>query len=102
MYEQAAIPVGDPQRFSAVKSAVETSFSSGRVKEFLKSLDRQKIRIREFEDVLIGGFLGPSAAADYSKLGNGDQGQIREFYLATLEKVAPELRSKFLKLYSYY
>jgi len=36
------------------------------------------------------------------KLGNADQGQIREFYLASLERVTPELRQKFFKLYAYY
>jgi hypothetical protein len=35
-------------------------------------------------------------------LGNADQGQIREFYLASLEKVAPEVRQRFFKLYAYY
>jgi hypothetical protein len=46
--------------------------------------------------------LGAAAAAQYNRLGNGDQGQIREFYLASLEEVAPELRTKFFKLYAYY
>ena len=48
------------------------------------------------------GILGALTAAEYNRLGNGDQGQIREFYLASLEKVAPELRTKFFKLYAYY
>ena len=38
----------------------------------------------------------------YQQLGNADQGQIREFYLASLERVPPELRQKFFKLYAYY
>jgi hypothetical protein len=41
-------------------------------------------------------------AAFYKKLGNADQGQIREFYLASVEKVDPALRAKYLKLYAYY
>ena len=57
---------------------------------------------RDFEDVLRKGNLGASAAAEYSRLGNADQGQIRELYLASLERVAPELREKFFKLYAYY
>ena len=36
------------------------------------------------------------------KLDNSDQGQIRELYLASLERVAPELREKFFRLYAYY
>ena len=42
-----------------------------------------------------------ATAAEYGSLTNGDQGQIREFYLASLEQVSPELRSRFFKLYAY-
>ena len=102
LYEQPVLPISDPQTFNAVKSAIESSFSSGRVAEFLKSLERSKLRIRDFEDVLSKGNLGASTAAEYNRLGNADQGQIREFYLASLERVAPEIREKFFKLYAYY
>ena len=102
LYEQPVLPISDPQTFGAVKSAIESSFSSGHVAEFLKSLERSKLRIRDFEDVLGKGHLGPNTAAEYNRLGNADQGQIRELYLASLEHVAPELREKFLKLYAYY
>jgi len=102
MYEQAVLQVADPETFGAVKTAVETSFSSGKVVTFLKSLERAGLRIRDFEAVLAKGLLGSNAAAGYARLGNGDQGQIRELYLASLERVAPELRQKFFKLYAYY
>ena len=102
LHEQAVIPVANPQAFGAVKSAIETAFSPAKVEDFLKSLKRAGLRIRDFELVLHKGLLGASTAGEYSRLGNGDQGQIREFYLASLEKVAPELRTQFLKLYSYY
>ncbi|WP_263408064.1 hypothetical protein [Terriglobus tenax] len=102
MYEQAVIPVQDQQTFNAVKSAVESSFSSAKVQDFLKSLDRAKLRIREFEQILSSGKLGSAAAAGYAKLGDGDKGMIRELYLSSLEKVALELRSKYLKVYAYY
>jgi hypothetical protein len=102
MYQQPVLQVEDPQTFNAVKSAIDTSFSAGRVAEFLSSLERSKLRIRDFEDVLGKGNLGAGAAAEYSRLGNADQGQIRELYLASLERVAPELREKFFKLYAYY
>ena len=46
------------------------------------------------------GILG--AETEYGRLGIGDQGLIREFYLASREQVAPELRAKFFKLYAYY
>jgi hypothetical protein len=102
MYEQAVLSIADPETFGTVKAAVEASFSSGRVAGFLKSLERAKLRIRDFETVLRKGLLGAATAGEYSRLGNADQGQIREFYLASLERVAPELRQKFFKLYAYY
>jgi len=102
MYQQPVLPISDPQTFSAVKNAIESSFSAGHVADFLKSLERSKLRIRDFEDVLGKGNLGSATAAEYSRLGDGDQGQIRELYLASLEQVAPELREKFFKLYAYY
>ncbi len=102
MYEQPVLSISDPQTFHAVKSAIESSFSSDRVADFLRSLERSKLRIRDFETVLGRGGLGTGTQAEYSKLGNSDQGQIREFYLASLEHVSPELREKFFKLYAYY
>ena len=100
--EQPVLPIADPVAFGAVKTAIETSFSSGKVRDFLRSLERQGLRIREFEDVLGKGLLGPKTAGEYKRLPDGDQGQIREFYLASLEKVAPELRRQFFRLYAYY
>jgi hypothetical protein len=102
LHEQAAIPVADPQAFGVVRSAIQTAFSLPKVKDFLKSIERAGLRIRDFELVLRKGALGPSVADEYGRLGHGDQGQIREFYLASLEQVSPELRTQFFKLYSYY
>ena len=102
LHEQAAIPVADPQAFGVVRSAIQTAFSLPKVKDFLKSIEHAGLRIRDFELVLAKGMLGPSIAAEYGRLGNGDQGQIRELYLASLEQVSPELRKKFFKLYAYY
>ena len=102
LHEQAVIPVADPQAFGAVKSVIETAFSPAKVDDFLKSIKRAGLRIRDFELVLRKELLGATAAGEYDRLGNGDQGQIREFYLASLEHVAPELRTKFYKLYAYY
>jgi len=102
MYEQAAITVSDAQNFGAVHEVITSSFSAPRVAEFLKAIERSSLRIRDFEAVLAKGILGPSAADVYARLPNGDQGQIREQYLASLEQVAPELRDRFFKLYAYY
>ena len=101
-FDQPVLPIADPAGFGAVRSAIETAFSSGRVADFLKSLERQGLRIRHFEDVLAKGLLGKSTPAEYGQLENGDQGQIREFYLGSLERVAPDLRQKFFRLYAYY
>ena len=101
-YQQAAIHVADPETFSTVRSAIANSFSTRRVADFLKALDRAAIRVRDFESVLAQGLLGAGTAGDYNRLVNGDQGQIREFYLASLEQVAPDLRNRFFKLYAYY
>jgi hypothetical protein len=100
--EQGVIPVTDPENYDAVHSAIEAAFSAARVKEFLGSILRARLRIRDFELVLRKGILGAAIANEYDALGSGDQGLIREFYLASLEKVAPEQRVKFSKLYAYY
>ena len=101
-YEKPELGVVDPPVFSAVKLAIETSFSATKASDFFKSVAKAGFRIRDFEFVLKQGLLGAPVAAEYARLGNADQGQIREFYLASLEKVAPELREKFFKLYAYY
>jgi hypothetical protein len=101
-YQQPVLPISDPQAYGAVRSAIEQAYSSNNVANFLRSLERGNVRIRNFEQVVGKGLLGAPIAAAYAKLENGDQGQIREFYLASLERVAPELRDKFFKLYAYY
>jgi len=101
-FDQPILAIGDPAGFGAVRTAIETAFSSSRVADFLKSLKRDGLRIRHFEAVLDKGLLGASTKGEYAGLGNADQGQIREYYLASLERVTPELRQKFFKLYAYY
>ena len=102
MYEQALIAVENPEAFGTVRQAIESSFASGKVAGYLSSLQSGKLRIREFEQVLRAGKLGSAAAAEYDRLGDGDQGMIRELYLSTLEQVDPQLRKQFLKVYAYY
>jgi hypothetical protein len=101
-YNKPEIGVADPQAFSAVRQAIESSFAASGVTRFFKAVQSAGLRIRDFESVLRKGILGAPTVTAYSRLGNGDQGQIREFYLASLEKVAPETREKFFKLYAYY
>jgi hypothetical protein len=102
LYERPAMGIADEPTFTAVKQAIESCFAAGTVNAFLKSLERSSLRIREFEQVLTAGKLGPDSAAKYAKLDNGDQGQIREFYLAKLEQVDLALRDKYFRLYAYY
>ena len=101
-FEQPVLAIVDPQAFQVVRSAIASAFSSGNLTTYLKSLERQSLRVRDFESVMSRQLLGAETEVAYNKLGNADQGQIREFYLASLELVTPELRKKFLKLYSYY
>ena len=102
MYEQATIAVTNQEGFGVVKQAIDTAFSNGNVSEFLSSLERAKLRIRHFEEIAHAGKLGAETESAYQSLDNGDQGMIREHYLSTLEKVDPELRRKYLKVYAYY
>ena len=101
-FEQPALPIANAEAFEAVRTAVAASFSSEKVLIFLKSLDRAKVRIRDLGTVLQTSLLGVSTHATYERLSDGDKGQIREFYLASLEQVTPDLRQKFFKLYAYY
>ena len=101
-FEQPVLGIVDPQTFGEVRSSIESSFAANKVAGFLKTLTGRGLRIREFERVLGEGLLGQATAAKYATLGNADQGQIRELYLASLEKVTPDLRQKFFKLYAYY
>ena len=102
LFELPPVTFVDEPTFRIVKSAVESSFATHNVEKFLRSLDRASLRVRDFESVLNAGKLGVNAAAEYKKLTDGDQGQIREFYLASLEQVEPSLRDKYFKLYAYY
>ena len=102
LYERPAMDVVDAPTFTTVKAAIESKFAAGNVEGFLKSLASAGLRIRDFEPIVQAGKLGKDTAAQYASLTNGDQGQIRELYLASLERVESNLRDKFFKLYAYY
>jgi hypothetical protein len=102
MYEQATIPVQDEKSFGQVRAAIERSFAPAAAAGFLQRIERERLRAREFEAILERGLLGIDAANGYRNLGDGDRGQIREFYLRQVELVPPELRAKYLKAYAYY
>lgn len=102
LYERPAVTADDQVTLSQVKQAIETKFSAAGISDFLRSLDKSGLRIRNFEDVLAAGRLGNGTPALYASLSAGDQGQVRELYLARLEQVPMPLRDKFFKLYAYY
>jgi hypothetical protein len=102
MFEKPVLGVEDGPSFDVVRSAIQAAFASSTAGRFLKQVDAQRLRVRNFESVLGKGLLGQEAIAAYERLGNLDRGQIRELYLASVEHVAPELRAKYLKVYAYY
>ena len=102
LYERPAMEIVDAATFSEVKKAIASVYAPENVEKFLKSVSRSGMRIRDFEAVLSAGKLGVGTAGWYGTLSNGDKGQIREFYLASLEKVELALRDKYFKVYAYY
>ena len=102
LYERPVFGAEDEATFGEVKTAVEARFSEAGVRDFLRSLERAGLRIRDFEAVLAAGKLGSATPAQYARLSPSDQGQVRELYLASLEKVDLALRDRFFKLYAYY
>ena len=108
-FEQAVIKVEKVEEFAQLQRAVEEAFSPEKVKRFLKSLHRGKIRIRDFDAILVTktleamtGQADLSARRLYGALTLSDQAQMREFYLSKLELVDMALRHKFKELFQYY
>jgi hypothetical protein len=108
-FEQATIKIEKAQEFAELRAAVERAFQAAKVERFLKLLDRNGIRIRDFDAVLAARALedaagGPELNASqlYHSLTLSDQAQMREFYLSQLEAVDQALRHRFKKLYQYY
>ncbi len=102
MFEQAIIPVQDKERFGEVNATLENVFAAGNVASFLRKVQSSGLRVREFESILSRGLIGAGTSALYGALGNSDRGMVRERYLDLVERVAPELRAKYLKVYAYY
>jgi len=102
MYEQAVIPIQDEKTFTTVHQSMDEAFAPARVEQFLRRLAGARLRVRQFEQILAHGFLGPEAPKSYAALSPSDQGQIRERYLRRVEQVAPEVRQKYFKVYASY
>jgi hypothetical protein len=111
-FEQATIKVEKEAPFAELKASIEKVLASGRVEKFLKRIEGQGVRIRDFDVVLTrqalefvdGGLqkAGKTAKGLYQELTVSDQAQMREFYLSRIEKVEEALRHKFRKVYQYY
>jgi hypothetical protein len=106
-FEQAAISVEREKEFEELKGSIERAFGREKVERFLKRLQRENVRVRDWDSVLAKGALekiggGEAARGLYNKLTVSDQAQIREFYLFRVEEVDPKLRTRFHKIYQYY
>jgi hypothetical protein len=108
-FEKAAIKVEKVEEFGQLQRAVEEAFSPEKVQRFMKGLQRARVRIRDFDAVVVLHALeAATGRADlkarqlYGSLTLSDQGQMREFYLSKLEGVDVALRHKFKELYQYY
>jgi hypothetical protein len=102
MFVQAELPIVDEARCAAIKTSLESVFSSPRMAGFLSRVQRAKLRVRDFEGLLKRGLLGADTAATYQALCDSDRGQVREFYLSLVEQAPQALRTRFLKVYAYY
>ncbi len=109
-FQQAGIPLEKGAEFHELRAGIERVFSPAAVEHFFKKLESKGIRIREFEKLLDKKLLERfdpqlkqrGARKLYDALSVGDQGQMREFYLRTLEQVDDALRQKFYKIYVMY
>jgi hypothetical protein len=102
MFEKPVLEVQDVASYDVVRSAIQAALAQAAAGKFLKQVEGRRMRVRDFESVLVKGLLGQEAIAAYGRLGDLDRGQIRELYLGSIEHVAPELRAKYLKVYAYY
>jgi hypothetical protein len=108
-FEQATIKVEKEKEYGELKGAVGHAFGADRIEQFLKRVNREGVRVRDWDSVLTKRILEqvaegkPSAAQGlYEALPVSDKAQIREFYLSQVEEVEPKLRTKFQKLFRYY
>ena len=104
-FEQAGIKIEKEAEFAALKQSIERLLSASLIEKFFKKLDKNNVRVREFEMVLSKRLLeqvdenlaksGKSAQSLYEALSMTDKGQMREFYLTKIEEVNPEIRARF-------
>jgi cobalamin biosynthesis protein CbiD len=110
-FEQATIKVEKEKEFGELKAAIERVFRSEYVEKFLRRVEKEGTRMRQWDQVIAKGVIehvddkfskSTTARKLYEALPVSDQAQMREFYLSKLEEVSEELRTKFKKIYQYY
>jgi hypothetical protein len=101
-FEQAAIAVQNTQGYAQLHAQIDAAFHPRDVEVFLNKLVRNRLRIRDFEDILQRGFLGKEGTAQFKALPVSDQALTRERYLKLVEAVPADLRQRYFKLYAYY
>ena len=111
-FQQAPMQVQKVEEFGQLKSVIERVLSEGVLEKFYRKLQSRDVRVREFERVLeqrifeeVDSSLsqsGKTAKQFYGALPVSDQSLVRELYLERIERVDPELRQKFQKIYRYY
>jgi hypothetical protein len=110
-FEQVTIKVEQEKEFGELKGAIERVFRPAQVEKFLKRLEKEDVRIRQWDKVVAVGLLervdeqmakSTTARKLYEALTVPDQAQMREFYLSKLEEVDEKLRTKYRKIYRYY
>ena len=111
-FEQATIKVEREKEFEELHGIIAHVLSSGTTERFLKRLNRDNLRVRDWDSVLAKGVFervddelaksGKTAQSLYQALTVSDQAQMREFYLSRIEQIDAALRHRFKKLYQYY
>jgi len=111
-FEKALIAVQKTEQYEALRGVVERVFAPERVEGLLRTLASAGIPVRKLEAMLDRRVFedldqqlaksGESARGLFDALTPSDQGQLREFYLSTLESVDNAVREKYAKVYRYY
>jgi hypothetical protein len=106
-FVQPVVKIDREKEFEELKGLVSRALAPEEMERFLKQLEKNAVKVRQFEAVLLRGALDKGQSARnaqglYQALTVSDQAQMREFYLSKIEEIDPQLRHKFRKLYQYY
>ena len=119
VFEQATIPIQNPEAFGELKKTVERLLAE-HPEPFLKLVEQNKLDVRHIEEIMARGLIeraleggswldrfrkgGPGRVKQlYDALPMSDQGHFRELYLSRIEEVDDKLRAKYRNAYwNYY